>query len=86
MKFLVLLFLSGLINSVFAQTDTNEIIVDIQTDSTIIRGNDELPKVTFIVPWNDGDPESDEETPLILHSLYGDLYQPVLPGIDGMSE
>ena len=66
-------------------TATNsEIVVDIQTDSTIIRGNDELPKVTFIVPWNNGELDDGEGTPLILHSLYGDLYDPVQPGIDGM--
>ncbi|MCW8876483.1 MAG: hypothetical protein OQK51_05430 [Kangiellaceae bacterium] len=46
-----------------------------------IHGNKELPKVLFIVPWQD--PKKEKGTTskqrLVLHSLYGDLFDPITP-------
>ena len=56
----------------------SEEVIDL--DTTTIKGNTELPKTMFVVPWQDtktgGD---DEDRKLVLHNLYGDLFDPILP-------
>lgn len=45
-----------------------------------IQGNKELPKVLFIVPWQDPHKKkSSNKQKLVLHSLYGDLFDPLKP-------
>lgn len=45
-----------------------------------IQGNKELPKVLFIVPWQDPDKKKGgNKQKLVLHSLYGDLFDPLKP-------
>jgi len=46
-----------------------------------IQGNKELPKVLFVVPWQEvkSTVGGREEQGLVLHSLYGDLFDPVKP-------
>lgn len=51
----------------------------IELETTIIRGNKELPKILYIVPWKDVKPVKKGEQELVLHSLFGDLFDPVLP-------
>ena len=51
----------------------------IELETTIIKGNKELPKILFIVPWQDAKQSKEEEQPLVIHSLYGDLFDPVVP-------
>lgn len=58
--------------SVFAE-DT----IELQT--TIIKGNKELPKILYIVPWKEVKQNRLTERRLVLHSLFGDLFDPVLP-------
>lgn len=46
-----------------------------------IRGNKELPKILYIVPWKTnaqikGKPKQQK---LVLHSLYGDIFDPIKP-------
>jgi hypothetical protein len=55
----------------------------IEMETTIIKGNKELPKILFIVPWQDAKQTKGEEHELVIHSLYGDLFDPVVP--DGPS-
>ncbi len=46
-----------------------------------IHGNKELPKMLFIVPWKKSDNSAGQEKAqqLVLHSLYGDLFDPITP-------
>jgi len=54
--------------------------IEIDLDTTIIKGNTELPKILYIVPWKEIKPSRyDDEQQLIIHSLYGDLFDPVIP-------
>jgi len=72
MKYLAL-FLCALTMPVVAQEDRVEL------DTTIIKGNTELPRILYVVPWKDLDGKSSNQQKLILHSLFGDLFDPVSP-------
>ncbi len=52
---------------------------EIELRTTIIKGNKELPKILYIVPWKDTTKNNRTERKLVLHSLFGDLFDPVLP-------
>jgi len=52
---------------------------EIELQTTIIKGNKELPKILYIVPWKDVKPSQQDQQELILHSLNDDLFDPVLP-------
>ncbi len=52
---------------------------EIELQTTIIKGNKELPKILYIVPWKDITKSKKAERKLVLHSLFGDLFDPVLP-------
>jgi len=52
---------------------------EIELQTTIIKGNKELPKILYIVPWKDIEKSKNAERKLKLHSLFGDLFDPVLP-------
>lgn len=51
----------------------------VELETTIIKGNDELPKILYIIPWKDVEQSKTEEQKLVLHSLFGDLFDPVYP-------
>ena len=51
----------------------------IELQTTTIKGNKELPKVLYIVPWKDVKQAEKPEQQLVLHSLFGDLFDPVVP-------
>lgn len=51
----------------------------IEIRTTTIRGNKELPKILYIVPWKEVKSEVKPVKDLELHSLFGDLFDPVLP-------
>lgn len=51
----------------------------IELDTTTITGNSELPKFLYVVPWQDKTRQSSEAQKLVLHNLYGDLFNPVMP-------
>lgn len=51
----------------------------IELKITTIKGNKELPKILYIVPWKEVKPSAKRQQELVLHSLYGDLFDPVLP-------
>ncbi len=52
---------------------------NIRLETTIIKNNTELPQVIYIVPWRDMKEEKRKEQTLTLHSLYGNLFDPVTP-------
>lgn len=68
---LLFLILSGPM-AVFAQST-------IELETTIIKANKELPKVLYIVPWKEVKSQKKNQQELVLHSLFGDLFDPVLP-------
>jgi hypothetical protein len=52
---------------------------EIKLETITIRGNKELPKILYIVPWQDGKNIEKQEQQLVLHSLFGDLFDPIIP-------
>ena len=53
--------------------------IEIQMDTTTIKGNTELPKIIYIVPWREIKHSKQNEQQFVIHSLYGDLFDPALP-------
>jgi hypothetical protein len=51
----------------------------IELKTTTIKGNKELPRVLYIVPWKDVKTAPKPRQELVLHSLFGDLFDPVVP-------
>lgn len=49
-----------------------------ELEGTVYKGNNELPKVLYITPWRRLDSQ-DARQELVLHSLYGDIFDPVDP-------
>ena len=68
-----LLFAISVSASVLAVEDRVEL------DTTIIKGNTELPKILYVVPWKDLDGKVNRQQKLRLHSLFGDMFEPVTP-------
>ncbi len=52
--------------------------IEIKMDTTTIKGNTELPKILYIVPWQTIKHSKQNEQQFVIHSLYGDLFDPVL--------
>ena len=80
-----LLFLSGLliIPASFAQEKEK-----IKLETLKIQANKELPKMLFIVPWKNNSHTAGVESTqkLVLHSLYGDLFDPVVPDLNKLEK
>ncbi len=62
---------------VFAQLGHAEDKIELET--TIIKGNTELPKILYVVPWQDVTEDKKSQQKLTLHSLFGDIFEPVTP-------
>ena len=61
----------------------------IELESIFIKGNKEFPQILYIVPWQDMKAKGHKEQTLVLHSLFGDLFDPVYelaPDHDGPSQ
>ena len=50
----------------------------IELEVSIVRGNKELPKVLYIVPWKRMQ-SGNVQQKLLLHSLFDDAFQPIDP-------
>ena len=55
----------------------------IELETTIIKGNTELPKILYVVPWQDISEDKQGEQKLVLHSLFGDFFEPQMPEAPG---
>ena len=57
---------------------------ELELDTTFIKGNKELPQMMYIVPWQDMKSTKINKSSqnLTLHSLFGDIFDPVLPSED----
>jgi len=53
--------------------------VEIKMKTTTIKANTELPKIIYIVPWKETAKNTKKQQKLIIHNLYGDLFDPVVP-------
>ncbi len=52
----------------------------IELEITTIKGNKELPQILYLVPWKeDKGRKQTIQHNLVLHSLFGDLFDPVTP-------
>lgn len=51
----------------------------IKLETTTIKGNSELPKILYVVPWSNKTKTQKGQQKLVLHSLFGDFFDPVLP-------
>lgn len=65
----------------FSITTTHSGAVEdkVELETTFIKGNKELPQVLYVVPWKDMKKERRKEEIIVLHSLFGDLFDPVGP-------
>lgn len=55
----------------------------VELESIYIKGsNKEFPQILYIVPWKDMKLKGHREQTLVLHSLFGDLFDPVYGEID----
>ena len=61
---------------------------ELELDTTFIKGNKELPQIMFVVPWQDMKTKQGKKAAqnLTLHSLFGDIFNPVLPDANEPSE
>ncbi|PKF63477.1 hypothetical protein CW745_01105 [Psychromonas sp. psych-6C06] len=77
----LLLLMLGLSANVQASEETQE---NTQTEdkleltTTYIKGNKELPQTLYIVPWQSIKKKKTTPENMVLHSLYGDIFQPVI--------
>lgn len=49
----------------------------VELESIFIKGNKEFPQILYIVPWKDMKTKDHKEQTLVLHSLFGNLFDPV---------
>ncbi len=57
---------------------------EVELETTFIKGNKELPQVLYIVPWKVIKEEKKKGKTLVLHSLFGNAFDPVTP--EGLSQ
>jgi len=68
----------GMICAVLALASTSVPARDrIRLETTVIKGNKEMPQIVYIVPWKDMKDQAQKEQTLVLHSLFGDTFDPV---------
>jgi hypothetical protein len=51
----------------------------VELKTSFIKGNKELPQVLYIVPWQEITKITQKPENMTLHSLYGDVFQPITP-------
>lgn len=68
-----------LLSSLFSIAIQAEDRIDLET--TIIKGNTELPQILYVVPWKEDKAKASNQQKLVLHSLFGDLLDPQVPPI-----
>ena len=52
---------------------------EVELETTFIKGNKELPQVLYIVPWKEVKKKNKKNEILVLHSLFGNAFDPVTP-------
>ena len=69
--FIILVYVTG---NLLAQAEDR-----LELETTIIKGNKELPQILYVVPWKDIKRSRKKEQQIVLYSLFGDLFDPVNP-------
>jgi hypothetical protein len=69
--FIISVFATG---SLFVQAEDR-----LELETTIIKGNKELPQILYVVPWKDIKRSRKKEQQIVLYSLFGNLFDPVTP-------
>lgn len=69
--FVISVFVTG---SLFVQAEDR-----LELETTIIKGNKELPQILYVVPWKDIKRSRKKEQQIVLYSLFGNLFDPVTP-------
>lgn len=59
------------------ENDMAEPVDRVELTTSFIKGNKELPQVLYIVPWQEVKKTTKKPENMVLHSLYGDIFQPV---------
>jgi hypothetical protein len=59
------------------EQDAAEPVDRVELKTSFIKGNKELPQVLYIVPWQEIKKATLKPENMVLHSLYGDIFQPV---------
>lgn len=49
----------------------------VELTTSVIKGNKELPQILYIVPWQEVKKVTKKPKDMVLHSLYGDIFQPI---------
>jgi len=62
-----------------AENKKTEPVDRLELKTSFIKGNKELPQVLYIVPWQEIKKTTKKPENMVLHSLYGDIFQPVTP-------
>jgi len=75
------IFISILFTAMITILNSNHALaeVEIQMDTTTIKANTELPKIIYIIPWQETQRFKNKEQLLVIHSLFGDLFEPSMP-------
>jgi len=75
------IFISILFTAIITILYSNQALaeIEIQMDTTTIKANTELPKIIYIIPWQETKRFKNKEQLLVIHSLFGDLFEPSMP-------
>jgi len=77
MKIFISILFAAIITFLYSNQALAEI--EIQMDTTTIKANTELPKIIYIIPWQETKRFKNKEQLLVIHSLFGDLFEPSMP-------
>jgi len=77
MKIFISILFAAIITFLYSNQAMAEI--EIQMDTTTIKANTELPKIIYIIPWQETKRFKNKEQLLVIHSLFGDLFEPSMP-------
>jgi len=71
--------IAPLVIATVLMTITNAAMAEdaVELKTTFIQGNKELPQIIYIVPWKSIEKINTKQEKLVLHSLFGDIFDPV---------
>jgi len=73
----VLFFVQLNVKAEESESSPSEPADRVELTTSFIKGNKELPQVLYIVPWQEVKKITKKPENMVLHSLYGDIFQPV---------
>lgn len=79
----ITLILSVSLCTIFSSGSFAQDKIELQTIQ--IKGNKELPKILYVVPWQDAKHNKNDDHKIKLHNFFGELYEPLTPAPPPMS-